>query len=531
MNYCFIEGGVRTTCFGSRKFKGLWRSISLPTFYLHSSSKPVCIRMLYTSSIHRASESKRDQNSMEMQSSGEITSNGSSSLPSSASLHRLASAFQQSEAMREEQQLQLSSLRRQVALLEQRLTACEAALENRENQLRDLACVTGELRMETQASSQLVQLLEKRLLITRNGSDSATSLPSFHGETRREDNRTNSSSEIKTNAENDSLIQEILPEVMAAVKNMLEKNSVSSTVHKTEKDLSGKKPQGSNGSSEESDFRLLENLNDRVQSLESAFSALSRVEPLEAVKGDSCCDPRCISSSTKESSPNSEEAASIRNELGHLGVMPFRNLEGKIEVTGSAVRVSGVPYFWGAAHIRELCEAKVGEGKGAVVSCLLSQRASPKSVPIHTNSSVPSGGGERAFDVVFRSTAHAIRALVALNGLSVSSHPKVRHGAGSGERAGNLSVTPILSSVVVKLVKRLDDLMDVQLLSSRNGAHKVDEALAGADGSASKNSTRPVEKTSECDVKKSQLKGKCGTSDQPEKDHELLESERVSFTI
>lgn len=356
-------------------------------------------------------------------------------------IQKLASSFQKSELVRQEQQQHLSTLRRQMQLLEQRLTACEVALENREGELTELSRVTGDLQSEAAGVEQVLRQIEKRVDLM--GGDS-------HLKGRVRESGVVLDHEISSDRdaprEWSTLLEERLKtvraEILREVQGLLASESASSTnsmgqMKDREKLEEVDTWKGRMAKLEEN----LENLQSKVEKQIDVYHAST---PFIESEGE----PGAFISTER----------SLLDQLRRDGVVAFRDKKGKVRLASAVIRVRNAPTFWGASHVRELCELKVG----GVLSCLLIPL--PSSAEQNNNlGSVELGmptstSNERGFTVTFRSAEKAVKALMTLDHLCVSSQTKLRQ-SGRVENEVMLMIDPVLPSTAEALVKKLQPSM------------------------------------------------------------------------
>lgn len=356
-------------------------------------------------------------------------------------VQKLASSFQKAEIIRQEHQQQIQSLRRQVLLLEQRLNACEVALENREGELTQLSRVAGDLQAEASGVEHVLRQIEKRLDVLGG---------EIHYNERDARVATNKSTDYTKVKELTFILDERLAstrsEILQTVRELLAAEHQSrSSQQKTNQ--------------EEERGDEVEESNRRLERLEEAFKALhTRVDECTAIQNISGSESRTTLPEQRIGEGwNSESSQFVIDQLRRDGVVPFRDKSGKVRMSSSVIRVRNTPAFWGASHVRELCELKVG----GVLSCLLVRESSHPSgaQPETKRESVlwPSTTIDRSFHVAFRSTEKAVKALITLHQLPVASQTKLRQN-GKAEEEVLLMVDPVVPCTAEALVKQLQNI-------------------------------------------------------------------------
>lgn len=419
------------------------------------------------------------------------------STPSLANtVQRLISSFQKSEAVRREQGNHLATLQRHLMLMEQRLSTFELALEERENQLHEVLRETSDLHMEAVGVQQVVQQLEKRWELL--GCAESTR----NREKTIEETEENS---IKPTVDAACTSATIVAESSCVSNNSLCRKEESQTIKK-EIDGDVNAPAFLNEV-----LKRLTRLEEAAACVEQARNVAeasflsSSSSPLEACIKVAATQEQSAAVSTApppaaaaakgvlaaETSTNSAASSMtkgttssiiitapsfsslscsrelVREQLIKEGVIPYRDLKtGIISVVNKTILVRGAPFFWGAAHIRELCESLVGGG--GVVSCLLS-RPLPSTQDMHSRSAgegvtscaTPSDTAsfpkpaERIFEVVFRHPSQAVKVLSSLHRIPVMTHPKHRGPIVPNKEKVFLSSEPVVSERIRRMIDHL----------------------------------------------------------------------------
>lgn len=419
----------------------------------------------------------------------------STTFPSSlaSTVQRLVSSFQNSESVRLEQEMQLSALRRQLLLIEQRLNAIDLSIEERENQLNEVLRAMGDLHVEVGGVQQIVQQLERR-----------SELLGCVGAANREENFLKSKEEqckiLPAQELATEVVNEARPHLVSQSEQSEEKEETSSHMthnhEETNKVPAFWKDVSQRLEKLEAAFASRATIN-TTTGLPSLFSSLSleeglctaqqsltqsASEPLPVQGATTRKDSVSNASSASEteistkaafsapplSSPSLEARERMRDQLMEEEIIPFRCLRtGKVCLTSKTVLVRGVPFFWGAAHIRELCEIHVG----GVVSCLLSRSLSPLSSKTgavnsdSANNTLPSSSAltsdsptrvERVFEVVFRHPLQAVKALTTLHSIPLAAHSKRKSSFFSQKSESIfLSLEPVVSEKHRQMVYHL----------------------------------------------------------------------------
>eukprot|EP00796_Vickermania_ingenoplastis_P011086 gene11086-7714_t len=307
-------------------------------------------------------------------------------------LQRLSVSLRDAEVRLEEQLKQLNALRSQLLLLEQRVGTCELSSERHEGQMTELARVTGSLQMDAANSEELVRQLEERLRHADLSTNSLRGGP-------REGSSQLSASTKKA--------------IVAMIAEALE-----ARVPQITPPPAPAEPVAAAGE--------LAALRSRVDDLEGRLLVLEH-----SPEPSSSSSPAAAESVDKDK----KSSAALLERLRLEGLLPFRTPDGTLRVCGKRVVVRNVPDFWGAAHVRELAEARVG----GVVTCLLAS----------------TGQSPRGFEVVFRRTTDAIRAVSVLHGHRVSSQYQHQRRANGVGPVVALTADPVVAPEVEEMVAEL----------------------------------------------------------------------------
>lgn len=421
-------------------------------------------------------------------------SNSACSSSLASTLQRLVSSFQKSEIVRHEHGEELSALRRHLILVEQRLSALDMALEEKEGQLQEVLRATGDLHVQASGMQQVVRQLEKRW-----------ELLGFGDSTDSHKNEVKKKYELPSSVEK----QSISAQEASAGGLVFEPGS------RLLKDAEGQKSHVENGQKAmERMPDCWKGISERLAALEAAIlgkssstttTALPPSSPSACTEGAPCVVKSVPSESSglaQGESPNEagetavatymppapaattvrnpiiptsplllssqQERDNIRNQLIEQGIVPYRDLKtSKVCVASKTVLVRGAPFFWGAAHIRELCETRVG----GVVSCLLFRPVPPLSMPTEMNTTLREEGTlpapatettdarkslERVFEVVFRDPLQAVKALNTLHNIPIAAHPR-RKGTSFSHKVEttHLLLEPVVSERFWRMVHHL----------------------------------------------------------------------------
>lgn len=420
------------------------------------------------------------------------------STPSLANtVQRLISSFQKSEAARREQGNHLATLQRHLMLVEQRLSAFELALEERENQLQEVLRETSDLHMEAVGVQQVVQQLEKRWELL-GCAESARNEKKKIEETKENSikPKVDAAGTRNTIAAGSGCVSDNCQSSQEENQIMITKNDVvenapsflNEVLERLTKleEAAACVEQASNvtGVSSPSPFSSVLEVSTKAAASQEQSTAVSTAPPPEetAAKGGLTAETSThyvtssitdgITSTTTTtpslSSPSTFSRELVREHLMEEGVIPYRDLRtGTICVANKTILIRGAPFFWGAAHIRELCESLVGGG--GVVSCLLS-RPLPSVLDMQsrspgervTSSASPSDSAtspkpaERIFEVVFRLPSQAVKVLSSLHRIPVMTHPN-RRGfiVPNKEEKVFLSSEPVVSERIRRMIDHL----------------------------------------------------------------------------
>lgn len=343
----------------------------------------------------------------------------------------LTTSHKQSEKQLQTLQKQVPAIRAQLLLLEQRLTEVEAARREQEAHTNELLRVMGELRMECFNTSNLVQQIEKRASLSSPPSSLSSSLESsaiMKNECDQPLSPTIGSATHTTPYAEASLEAVVREAVQRHWMNMredilAEMSRSSSLHHHHHRERAGN--DGERGAT--------------VTGTSTPPVSARPTRPDSEAGG---------LSNTSDATPVSSSRAAVVSRLQHLGAIPFHDAaSGGIRVASRTVLVTGLPFHWGAAHLRELCERRASGVE--VVSCLLS-RQDTTATPLATT--------PRVFEVVLRDAKQAIRVMSALHGIALPASPT--RGGQRNTPTCTLSLSPVISAEVQRLLQTLQQAGD-----------------------------------------------------------------------
>lgn len=389
----------------------MWRRLTI-----HSV---LCVYPLYPSQRHESTDkpfvSGDDQPASDMKD---------------AHLQRLSAVYRKCDNALQELQKSSVALRSQLLLLEQRVAACEALEEKSDRQLHSLLSSMGELQMEAGNVRQLVGQLERKSLHP----PSECPPPSETAVPRELSMLTNE--EVVT-------LRLLIAQHHAANSNTIASSSRDSSVPSVVDELADLRER----------LGTVERRQQELQVQQSATATLA--EPPSAGLAEAGVQ------------------VDLNDQLRLLRAVPYCDASGNDQIATPSVLVHGAPSFWGAGHLRELCEAKVGgvdtcllvrvdavQQKEKAAPVFLSQSSSSKIAstahkddnPAASKDSAKVTHFERVFEVTFRTTSQAIKAISTLNGMKLSASTR---GVSAGGASSTLRVEPVVPEEVKEVLERL----------------------------------------------------------------------------